>query len=109
MGWAPGTAVGVPEGCPAGPPPWPGPPAGWPPFSTLELTCTSTCRSGDTTNVAETMTVAPASTVAGHSQPCPSAARPPGARGTGCPGLKATGTRTRCAGSSRKEKEGRAQ
>ena len=47
----------------------------WPPVSTVELTCTTACRSGATASVAETANATPASTEAGRNQPWPPAPR----------------------------------
>jgi hypothetical protein len=47
--------------------------AAWPPVSTLELTCTTACRSGATASVALTANATPASTETGRNQPRPPA------------------------------------
>jgi hypothetical protein len=50
----------------------------WPPVSTLELTCTTACRSGATASVAQTASAMPASTETGRNQPRPPAPRTDG-------------------------------
>jgi hypothetical protein len=49
--------------------------AAWPPVSTLELTCTTACRSGATASVALTANAMPARTETGRNQPRPPAPR----------------------------------
>jgi hypothetical protein len=122
LGDGPGTAA--PDGgagCPAGTPlplvlvP-PSTLSAWPPVSTLELACTTACRSGATASVAETTNATAPSTAAGRNQPRPpamrSAVRNPGeSAGPAARRVTArsrgTGTRSRDTGTSPRRREGR--
>jgi hypothetical protein len=84
---APGEGAGCPAGTPLPSVLGPSTLSAWPPVSTLELTCTTTCRSGATASVAETTNATAASTPAGRNQP-----RPPVARSTVRNAAESSGT-----------------
>jgi len=72
---APGPAAGFGAGAPFPSVLVPSTLSACPPVSTLELTCTTACRSGATASVAATAKAIPASTAAGRNHPRPLAAR----------------------------------
>jgi hypothetical protein len=121
---APGEGAGCPAGTPLPSVLGPSTLSAWPPVSTLELACTTACRSGATASVAETTNATAASTPAGRNQPRPPAPRSAVRNAAESSGTAArrvtartersrgTGTRSRDTDTSprrREEREGQAQ